>query len=328
MPPEIFLLMIKIAKKYLFLILLAVLPALSGCGTWYGFQTRMDENKDVAPLPATRLDLNGMCYSIAGMTFGNSQIFDNPLFVHVGLPLLYLIDIPFSLTTDTLAFPYDAYFIFEPRAQLHKAVEEKSFEKVKSLLEKGADPNRFFQGQTPLLLCHDVKIAQLLLMYRADVNLGDGYSSPLLLACICWDSYNREYEGNREMVKLFLKHRAKVNQQPYVARLFQSRDMEIVSLLIRHGADVNADDPLRGKSPLIYVLESNKDSDLKAIWISEMLIKNGAKINFKSKDGSVYKTPLDTVIAEHYSMEVIDFLRSKGAKTAAEVEAEREKKKK
>lgn len=322
--------MTNIPKKYLFLILIGILPFISGCGTWYGFKTRMDENQDVAPLPATRFDLGCMCLSIAGMGMSvcHSEILANALFVHVGLPLLYLTDIPFSLTTDMLALPYDAYFIFKPRGALYDAVRDGSFEKVKSLLEKGADPNRFYQGQTPLLICENIKIAQLLLMYRADVNLGDGYISPLLAACICRDSYSREYAGNIEMVKLFLKHRAKINQQPYVARLFQTRNTEIVRLLIRHGADLNAVDQLTDNTPLMYVLERNQPGDSKTLRITKLLIENGAKVNPDNNDGTMYRTPLDVAIDNECPQVVIDFLRSKGAKTADELEAEEESKKK
>lgn len=347
MPPEIFLPMIKITKKYLFLILLAVLPLLSGCGTMVATYYRVNGEK-VYPYLGTSFD-GGMIYTIChGMASDDDQhgrTLAN--FYSLGIPLL-IVDIPVSVATDTVAFPYDAYFLFEPRGQLHAAVEEQSFEKVKALLEGGADPNTIFEGRTPLIIAcgrEDIKFVQILLMYRADVNKEGLYgNSPLSVACrwghttilklllkhkvsLASKNYDEALKGacgngHLEIVRILLDSQPDAERYRHDPELFRTENIEIIRLLIERGADLNSS-TVSGGTPLWSVIYPNKSLP-ETLMAVALLIKNGADVNMINDN----ETVLGKAMIYNSPDEVIDFLRSKGAKTAEELEAEKEKKEK
>jgi ankyrin repeat protein len=151
---------------------------------------------------------------------------------------------------------------------LLSATREGDYEKVKKLIEEGADVNmKDWIGWTPLhLACwwdhKDYESIMILLIEKgANVNAKDNYgNTPLHLTAI--QGYTRRGE-----------------------------------LLIKRGADVNAKDKI-GRAPLHRVAEKNYKE------FGEMLIKNGADKNAKD---IFYRTPYDIARAWN-NKEIADLL--------------------
>ena len=86
---------------------------------------------------------------------------------------------------------------------------------------------------------------------------------------------------------------------------------EIIELLIREGADVNA--KVNGVTPLHQAaFRSHKE-------IAELLIANGADLNAVDNVGKFGRTPLDWTFGK---TEIADLLRKHGGKTGEELKAE------
>lgn len=138
---------------------------------------------------------------------------------------------------------------------LHKAVEKKDFEQVKTLIGKGANVNlKNKNGQTPLLMASTLSgkkgsmIVEILLANKADANEYN-WRSPLACAV---------KEGNSQSAAFLLPHTEKrelirtsgwdgkeTGRDPwYVDLMFdalrQKNGIEILSLLKANGADFNA----------------------------------------------------------------------------------------
>ena len=83
--------------------------------------------------------------------------------------------------------------------------------------------------------------------------------------------------------------------------------MELAKILLAKGADVDespATGDIQGYTPLITAARNNKAE------LVIFLIKNGAKVNAKTKDGS---TALSIAVEEGHQG-IIDILKSNGAK--------------
>ena len=132
---------------------------------------------------------------------------------------------------------------------LHRASKEDSVQMVELLLSKGANPNeKDDAGFTPLLVAvsrgrigenRRLEIAQTLLSHKADINYF--YRSG------CSILHEAVRAGDPEMVELLLRNGANVNagtRSFSPLHLAVARDdpghQEAVKILLSHGADVNA----------------------------------------------------------------------------------------
>ena len=86
---------------------------------------------------------------------------------------------------------------------------------------------------------------------------------------------------------------------------------EIVKLLIKRGADVNQKDK-DGWAPLLYATALGQEE------IIELFISKGADVNTKDADGD---TPLDWATQRNHP-KTADLLRKHGGKTGEELKAE------
>lgn len=128
---------------------------------------------------------------------------------------------------------------------LFKAIYKKDYNKVGSLLKKGADPNYFYKeadddaGRTPLIHAvqwHQNQIVDLLLKSGADVNVSNNAGiTAFHLVC---------YYGDLELIKKFLKNGANINLEhpegnPPLVFAIQSRLLKVIKFLLKKGADVH-----------------------------------------------------------------------------------------
>lgn len=96
----------------------------------------------------------------------------------------------------------DSHFDFNKL--LVDAIDTSNIEKVKLLLELGADPNYMEDNRTCLIsasiLDDDIEIIKILLEYGADPNIADNENMTALHYAVMYDSY--------EIVKILLEHGA------------------------------------------------------------------------------------------------------------------------
>jgi ankyrin repeat protein len=128
----------------------------------------------------------------------------------------------------------------------------------------------------------------------------------------------RDYDKVLVDIKRVLKAGANVNSKneggwlPLSAAVYQANYVErldIVKLLIEHGAEINGRDRW-DKTPLFFTCECQKNEQKQAAITAEFLLKHGANINHKDK---VEQTPLHCAVkvGNHYATEL---LINKGAK--------------
>ena len=117
------------------------------------------------------------------------------------------------------------------------------------------------------------KIAKHLLDSGADVNHGDFYISSLYFACD---------NGNFDIVKLLLDHDALIHSRDLRVAC-EYNHLEVVSLLLARGANVNAQCGVHGNTPLTAALREGH------LEITSLLLDRGADVNAQERDGD---TPL------------------------------------
>jgi len=202
-------------------------------------------------------------------------------------------------TTITVIFIAAILFMVQSTqaGSLHNAIWAGDLQKVKQLLNQGADVNAkdMFQA-TPL---HDAAVAgktdmaELLIREGADVNAKDEFQKIPL-----------HYAANAEVADLLIRRGADVNardddQETPLYWAAEKGKTKVAALLIRKGADVNARNKHQ-QTPLHEAARGGKTE------MAELLIKAGADVNA----GNEYQqTPLHDVV----NAEVAELLIRKGA---------------
>ena len=219
-----------------------------------------------------------------------------------------------------------------------KTDKNEKFEKVKLLLENGANPNLLNKygdnpfimavssypemvelfldnganpsiqnkyGNNPLIMAaneNNIKIVELLLEKDADPNIKDKFDGNTALI----EAANKNHI---EIVKLLLKKGAKPdiqakNQDTALIKAAGNGYVEIVKLLLEKDANPNIEVKFDGpRTALTDALNKNH------IKIAELLLKNGANPNIQDKIGN---TPL--IIVEYSdNVEMVKLLLEKGA---------------
>lgn len=207
----------------------------------------------------------------------------------------------------------DVNYEYWGKTALGLAVTDHNPEMVKMLLSKGANINHRDEstGYTHLMMAlnsSQIEMAKLLVSEGADINLkSNGGVTALILAA-----------GNsKELVELFLANGADINARTetnlgvftqYVMGIISERvSIDLAELLLKKGADVDEENShifATGETPLFMAAGEDNEELIK------FLIKNGANVNTKSKEG---KTPLSIAVEEGHT-KIIELLKSNGAK--------------
>lgn len=155
---------------------------------------------------------------------------------------------------------------------------------IRELLKAGADPNLKGCGSFPLVQTFHLECVTELLKGGADVNLRDSDSKNALLRCIAVTS------------------------------------KDLLQTYIQAGIDVNAA-TAEGHTALMMLTHEPR------IELAELLIAAGADVNAGRKWGKSWQSVLDYFVSDYGGSasrrvrrkELVEFLRSKGAKTAQEL---------
>lgn len=150
-----------------------------------------------------------------------------------------------------------------PSKDMMRAARAGDIETVRFLVESGADVNAIDEYGSGTLLNFDPGITAYLLSKGADPNTQTNENGAAVLAGLC-------YVNQTDCVRLLLAHGANPNrgreesmETPLHHALAGGADIEVIRLLIDHGADVNAktlpgvcsynfygSTPTRGETPL------------------------------------------------------------------------------
>jgi ankyrin repeat protein len=182
---------------------------------------------------------------------------------------------------------------------------------VKFLLDRGANPNPNAKPATessPLLealTAGDAAIVKLLLQRGADANATGEWGLTMAVTANC-----------EKCVELLATRIT--NKEPYTLALQMTAvfgNLKAVRLMVDHGADVNAYDPL-GRTPLMYAAIS----DLLPLDVVKLLVERGAEVNAKDKHTKAGDTGLTVLeIAKHNgNTPIVEFLAKSGAKASME----------
>ncbi len=200
-------------------------------------------------------------------------------------------------------------------SQLFKAAERKAPERVKTLLDEGADVNAIIPGDgTPLIAAAregDSDVVKLLLDRGAKPNIGVSGDGNALL--------NAAREGHRDIVNLLLDRGADINagvegDGNALIMAAGSGHGEVVKLLLDRGADIHkvvAGD----ENPIIKACEQGRLDMVK------LLVSRGADVNSsvrveEGRGGKLqeeYRTPLSMARRGGHAA-IVEYLLSVGAR--------------
>lgn len=158
------------------------------------------------------------------------------------------------------------------------AAQAGQLNNVKWLIKKGADVNAInIHKVAPLARTKDVAVAEVLLDNGANPNVTDN-GMPYTFSIIF-------YRGNHDLIKLLVKRGADVNargpaKQTLLFSAAATSDEDLAKLLVGKGADVNAQDN-NGDTPLFWAMDNPN--------IADILLENGADFNHSN---SYNQTPL------------------------------------
>jgi ankyrin repeat protein len=167
--------------------------------------------------------------------------------------------------------------------ELLEAVAVGDLDRVRSLVESGADVNSADEHGSGTLLNFHPRITAYLLSQGANPNAQTNENGVSVLAGLC-------FVNESECAKLLLAHGADVNrgrdeskETPLHHALAGQADIEVIRLLVDHGADVNAksvpgvcsfnfygNTPTRGETPL------HRAAAFASIEIVQLLLRAGA----------------------------------------------------
>ena len=183
------------------------------------------------------------------------------------LKVLYLVGVlvfamPAVGHLNNVGYARESMTLEDKNKELFLAVRAGELEKVKELIENGADVNAAGDEifcRTPLCFASDIEIAKLLIENGADVNANLGGIAPL-------------HWAGAQTAKLLIEHGADVNvRDGYGKTPLYYADAETAKVLIENGADVNAKS-FYGHTSLHYIED---------VETAKVLIENGADINAK-----------------------------------------------
>ena len=209
----------------------------------------------------------------------------------------------------------DARGVNKLDSQLFKAAERKAPERVKTLLDEGADVNAIIPGDgTPLIAAAregDSDVVKLLLDRGAKPNIGVSGDGNALL--------NAAREGHRDIVNLLLDRGADINagvegDGNALIMAAGSGHGEVVKLLLDRGADIHkvvAGD----ENPIIKACEQGRLDMVK------LLVSRGADVNSsvrveEGRGGKLqeeYRTPLSMARRGGHAA-IVEYLLSVGAR--------------
>lgn len=184
--------------------------------------------------------------------------------------------------------------------QIIPACRNNDYEKVRTLVESGADVNfDDGEGNTPLIVAAEkgyLPIVEYLVEKGADVNnevvwnYSDGASKHSAL-------YNACTKNMFNTAEYLIKKGADVNfvDMQGFSVLQRSNDLSIITLLVQSGADINYRDRTYGCTPLHLAIDNHQKD------IAHFFIDHGADVSIKDNDGKTAsdyakENELDTVL--------------------------------
>ena len=158
--------------------------------------------------------------------------------------------------------------------RLLDAARRRDLKAVQELISQRADVNlRQADGATALhwaVHWDDLAMADLLIRAGATVDAAeDGGVTPLAMACAT---------GSVGMVDRLLKAGANPNQGRETALMAAARsgNVEVMKLLLAHGGEANAKEPVRGQTALMWAVAE------KHAGVARVLIEHGADVHAKT----------------------------------------------
>jgi len=184
---------------------------------------------------------------------------------------------------------------------------------VTTLLAAGADVNaEDCIGRTPLFVLSSAAVGELLLAKGADINHRDIYGRTALHTAA-----GDEDERNTLYIKFLLEKGIPVDARDKdggtpLMNAIGCRDLEIITLLLDNGADVNATGNF-SVTPLTSVARSRPEDEDDGTAIVKLLLARGASVNAE-EDGMF--SPLHSACSSG-NAEIVKLLLAAGAKVNA-----------